>query len=961
MKLKSLIIVFVFLAFLMARDITAMRNAVPQPRAVVEQVISNPAVNNFFGSARTNSDRTDTTTIWFDDLEGDVSGWQVDTEWNLTETSSNSPTHSFNVDDDNLDINSDLTSPSITLPTLDNDNQLIKFSFAVWCDLPDHDGDGDNTLEDYYRVWVANVSDIPLFFHTSTYQAYSGNSWWCGDPAISGYNNSWLQALESPEFTVSGTNPVLTSKIRYYLEEYTGAPQTIDGCTIDGWDAANVRISTDGGSNWNALAGTPAYTYTSCYGWSANDDGCNIPGWGHTSGTTNNGWVDANFDLSAYAGQSVKIRYYFGSDVGFATPDDPNIDGFFIDDIMVSNDSGDTLLFDNADDAVVMTPISDAYLWEVVFYDYGDTDRPGGLGWQEYLPGYPFDNPPVGDINVQLDLSAHAGDDILLRWSAITDDNHDGGNGSGLYIDDVHVWLVNLQEGPPPLTGLNAVAGDAQVIVTWDDLNQGGFNGDIAYDDGSFEDRITLSSPGEAYLGTLFDATFGVTAVTVNSVDIFGYAGATGTANIYGFAITAGEPEDTPLYTSSITLVDNQWTTETLTGWSFTGDFLIALGVTDVVGIPLDVNTTPSSQSWSNLGAGWSTWADVAAANSLPDGEWGIRANVTSVGSATATYNVYRNMSGGDYGLMFNGQGLIEPEYTDIYVTNNVTFCYKVAAIYNDIEGEQAGPVCATPEAQTIHELAYDDGDANTSNNMGNGNYIAVKFTPEAYPSDVVRLKYYCEGSTGGVAVTQVWDDDGVGGMPGTPLLGVNGVGLIISLTQGWNEKFVADQNITITGGSFYVGYQETPNTPPFGIDNDSPPDYSFVNYTGNWEPFSNIWSGAIMIRVDVDSAATAGVGDELLPDVPQAFSLAQNYPNPFNPVTKIEFDLPEAGNVELTLYDVTGQMVKNMLGRQLNAGHYQYHLNASDLASGIYFYHLQVTNNSRQIYSATRKLMLIK
>ena len=957
MKLKSLIIVFIFLAFLMGRDITAVRNTAPQPRAVVEYVISNPAANVFSGSARTSSSRTDTTTIWFDDLEGDVSDWQVSPEWSLTETSSFSPTHSFNVDDDNLDINSDLISPSITLPTLDNDNQLIKFSFALWCDLPDHDGDGDNTLEDYYRVWVANTSDIPIFFHTSTTQAFSGNSWWCADPAISGYDDSWLQALESPEFTVSGTNPVLTSKIRYRLEEYTGAAQTIDGCLINGWDAANVRISTDGGGTWNVLAGTPAYTYSSCYGWAANDDGCNIAGWGHTSGLANNGWVDANFDLSAYAGQSVKIRYYFGSDVGFSTPDDPGIDGFFIDDILVNNDGGDTLLYDNADDVVVMTPVADTYLWEVVFYDYGDTERPGALGWQEYLPGYPFDNPPVGDINVQLDLSAHAGDNILLRWSAITDDNHDGGNGSGLYIDDIHVWQVDLQEGPPPLTGLNAVAGDAQVIVTWDDLNHGGFNGDIAYDDGSFEDRITLSEPGEAYLGTLFDATFGVTAVTVNSVDIYGYAGATGTANIYGFAVSAGIPEDTQLYTSSITLVDNQWTTATVTGWAFTSDFIIALGVTNVVGIPLDVNSIPSSQSWSNLGTGWSTWADVVQGSSLPDGEWGIRANVTSVGSATATYNVYRNVAAGDFFLMFNGQGLTEPEYTDNYVANGVTYCYKVAAVFNEIEGDQAEPVCATPEAETIHTLAYDDGVANTSNNVGNGNYIAVKFTPLVYPSKLIRLKYFMEGITGGVAVKQIWDDNGTGGLPGTNL----GASYMVSLAPGWNEINVATENLTISEGSFYVGYMETPNTPPFGIDSDSPPDYSFVNYTGNWEPFSNIWNGAIMIRVDVDSAATAAVGDELLPDVPQAFSLAQNYPNPFNPVTKIEFDLPEAGNVELTLYDVTGQMIKNMLGRQLSAGHYQYHLNASDLASGIYFYHLQVTNNSRQIYSATRKLMLIK
>ncbi len=952
MKLKSTLIIFVLLAFLAARDISTPANTALIPNAVIENVTS-----DFQAGSRSVGNRTDTTTIWFDDLEGDVSGWTAESEWILTETNSYSPTHSFYIDDDNFGVSSTLIAPSITLPELTSDNELIKFSFAVRCDLPDFSGSGGDALEDYYRVFVANTSDVPTFFHESTSNAYSGNSWWCADPSISGYNDNWLQGLESPEFTVSGTNPVLTSKIRYRLEEYTGASQNIGGCVVDGWDAANVRISADGGASWNVLTGTPAYTYSSCYGWFSNDDGCDIPGWGHTSGTADNGWVDASFDLSAYDGQSVKIRYFFGSDVGFSTPDDATIDGFHVDDIFVTNDGGDTLLFDNADDFSVMNPVAGGYFWEVVFYDYGDITRPGGLGWEIYMPGMPFDNPPVGDINVQLDLSDHAGDDILLKWVGIIDDNHDGGDGAGLFIDDLHIWKVDLQEGPPEITGLTAVAGDGQVAVTWDDLNSGGnFNGEVIYDDGSFENAIGLTSPGEAYLGTLFDAPFGVSSVTVNSVKIFGYAGATGTANIYGFPVAFGEPDETPLYTASITTVDNQWVTQDVTGWIFSGDFMIALGTTDLISTAIDEHTVPSGHSWSNLGTGWDDWATVAAANGLSDGEWGIRANVTSTGGVSATYNVYRSIGGGDYFLMFNGQDLTEPEYIDNLVVNGIDYCYKVAAEFNEVEGEQAGPVCGMPEAQTIHEIAYDDGESDISTNATNGNYLAVKFTPEAYPSDLVRIKYYIPGSTGGIALTQVWDDDGSAGMPGTLL----GTGTIIQLVEGWNEKSLVDQGITVNSGSFYVGWQETPQTPAIGIDTDSAPDNSYINVTSSWEPFSNYFNGAIMIRVDMDTGRVA-IDDEIMPDVPQSFTLAQNYPNPFNPMTNIEFDIPEAGNVALTLYDVTGQVVSSLINRQLGAGHYQYSLNAGHLASGIYFYHLTVSNNTQQTYSATRKLMLIK
>ncbi len=948
MKLKSIIIVFVFLAFLMARDVSTVRNTAPQPRAVVEQVITNPISNDFSGSTRNNTSRTDTTTIWFDDLEGDVSGWQVSPEWSLTETSSYSPTHSFNVDDDSLDISSDLTSPSITLPTIDSDNQLIKFSFALWCDMPDHDGDGDNTLEDYYRVWVANVSETQGTYPDAT-----------------------VERLESPSVTLTGTSPELNFKLNYSIEAYAGDPQTIDGCEINGWDAANVRISTDDGTTWNVLTGSPAYTYTSCYGWSANGDGCDIPGWG---GVNAGGWVDANYDLSAYVGQSIKIAFYFGADPN------TNDTGLFIDDVLITNATNDTLLFDNADDSVVLTPVSvtgtttyfhtDTYqaysgnswwfglqdfVWEVVFYDYGEDTRPGGTtnGWTEYLPGFPFDNPPVGDINVQLDLSEFAGDDIQLKWTAITDDNQDGGNGSGLYIDDIHVWQVNLQEGPPPLTGLSAVAGDRVVHLTWDDIGTG-FNGLIQYDNGNWDGNGIGGVAGWA--GNLFDAPFGIDSVTVNSIDVYGYDNYT--IDLAGFSVNAGIPNETYDFTTNVTLTAQQWNNIPVTDWVFNGDFIIATEIGTDIYQALDVTASPSSHAWIKTSTG--IWEEYPVSD-LPDGEWLIRANVTSVGGAAVTYNVYRNINGGDYFLHGLGTGISVPEMTDNWVANDNTYCYKVAALFDGVEGDQTEPVCATPEAQTIHELSYDDGDANTSNNMGNGNFIAVKFTPLAYPSKLIRLKYFMEGATGGVAVRQIWDDDGASGMPGTSL-NAPGAPPIIALIQGWNEISVATENITINNGSFYVGYQETPNTPPFGIDNDSPPDYSFVNYTGSWEPFSNIWSGAIMIRVDVDSAgATSGIGYELQPDIPKTYALAQNYPNPFNPTTKIEFDLPEAGIVELTLYDVTGQLARNIVGRHLSAGHYQYQLDAGDLASGIYFYHLRVYDNGRQMYSATRKLMLIK
>ena len=75
-------------------------------------------------------------------------------------------------------------------------------------------------------------------------------------------------------------------------------------------------------------------------------------------------------------------------------------------------------------------------------------------------------------------------------------------------------------------------------------------------------------------------------------------------------------------------------------------------------------------------------------------------------------YNVYRSTAGSEYTLMFNGQYLSNAEYIDNLVENDTEYCYKVTAQYGTEVGPMSAASCATPEAQTIHEIAYDDGEA---------------------------------------------------------------------------------------------------------------------------------------------------------------------------------------------------------------------------------------------------------
>ena len=69
----------------------------------------------------------------------------------------------------------------------------------------------------------------------------------------------------------------------------------------------------------------------------------------------------------------------------------------------------------------------------------------------------------------------------------------------------------------------------------------------------------------------------------------------------------------------------------------------------------------------------------------------------------------------------------------------------------------------------------------------------------------------------------------------------------------------------------------------------------------------------------------------------PKQYSLDQNYPNPFNPSTTIEFNIPEEGLVNLTVYNLLGQQITTLVNEVLQSGKHQINFNAADLASGIY------------------------
>ncbi len=89
---------------------------------------------------------------------------------------------------------------------------------------------------------------------------------------------------------------------------------------------------------------------------------------------------------------------------------------------------------------------------------------------------------------------------------------------------------------------------------------------------------------------------------------------------------------------------------------------------------------------------------------------------------------------------------------------------------------------------------------------------------------------------------------------------------------------------------------------------------------------------------------------------IPDEYSLSQNYPNPFNPSTVINYQLPVASYVKLSIFDVLGQNVSIIVNKSQNAGNHNIEWNAANYPSGVYFYQIEAGS-----FSSIRKMILIK
>jgi hypothetical protein len=134
---------------------------------------------------------------------------------------------------------------------------------------------------------------------------------------------------------------------------------------------------------------------------------------------------------------------------------------------------------------------------------------------------------------------------------------------------------------------------------------------------------------------------------------------------------------------------------------------------------------------------------------------------------------------------------------------------------------------------------------------------------------------------------------------------------------------------------------------------------YDTYDCGASWLYNGSEWSASdktLYIRLIGEKSLYVGVAD-----VPSEFKLEQNYPNPFNPTTTIPFQIPEACDASVKIYDIRGALVKTLMSSHMESGFYNLvwdglNANGNQVASGVYLIKMMAGE-----FAETKKMVLVR
>ena len=718
------------------------------------------------------------------------------------------------------------------------------------------------------------------------FNAYEGNSWWCGDSNAAGmgymgYDNFWLQYMDTPVLDLSGTsNPTLTFKVYWSVE----SPFTVPPLPpYDAWDGCTVWISTDGGSNFSPISPvTPVYNCASLSSigtvWGM---GPNIPGWADQS----NAWMDAEFDLSSYIGPNVIVRFSLCSDRAVASSTGhPELMGFFVDDVEVT-DGGNQIYFNNADDP----PVGGDFTFE--------------------------QGPPFGDHWEMIDQTSYSPDHCMR----VDDDN--------FYINDALVspeylipedyttWfkyavLCNL---PDSTHGTSTSLRDYYFV---DITTDGGENWEEQFYDyarGYCFQQWAICAPDTPYTGNM-------------SMDLTQYAGES--IQIRFRCVTDG---DHTSGNGAGLMIDDLWIEGSNMQADDCGATSLHVPFPTTVGHPVDcsvelhnygLNNQSSVPAFFSAGDDFLPLVPWSAINSssfiMKEFVW----TPTAVSAGAISPFAYTQLLG------------------DMNANNDTTFAGETTVLED-----------------YFYELGFDNRMAVYSYEFDPGEGALVKFIRPNFVQETLIIedfKVMFNGDLpGSVNLTLHVYDQGTPTTPGAEIFtDVVTVEQTQTYPNWWTEHYGYSYYI-ILDEEFWVWLEITDgNAFPHPLGHDRMwGEGHYYNYNGS---SATLYSDDLMIRL-ITAEGQISVGDD--PELqPLTFSFDRISPNPFNNQSSLDFTIAAAGQVRLTVYDITGREAGTLQDGIMQAGKHRLNWNANGLASGIYFVELQQGN-----LKAVKKAVLLK
>jgi hypothetical protein len=249
-------------------------------------------------------------------------------------------------------------------------------------------------------------------------------------------------------------------------------------------------------------------------------------------------------------------------------------------------------------------------------------------------------------------------------------------------------------------------------------------------------------------------------------------------------------------------------------------------------------------------------------------------------------------------------------------------------------------------------------------------NYIIRTTSPEA--SALVNFvnsggRMYLEGG-------DVWFYDPMGtGYDFGPLFGINATAdgtSDLSVVQGQSGTFTTGMGFSYLGENSWIDHISPTGSGTLIFRNSSPVyDCGVANDAGSYRTVGTSFeigglsdgsppsTKAALLDSIMKFFIPAGIEEKPSEtEKPDVLSLAQNYPNPFSKETSITYSVPFQSHVSVSLYDVSGRQIMNLVNSDHQPGHYTLTIDAKDLRAGIYFIRLKT-----QSTTLSHKCMVIK